>query len=105
MNAVPPLTVIAISTAVPGQEEALRTAQKELVAATAKEPGCLRYVLHQSLEDGRVLVFVESWASENAWKAHMHGAAITRFHASGASRLIQDFSLFRMNLVSDGERV
>jgi quinol monooxygenase YgiN len=97
-----PLTIVAIATACPGQEKALRAAQEKLVAETVKEPGCLRYELHQSLEDERVLIFVESWQSEEAWKAHMQGAAIKRFHASGASNLIQDFSLFRMNLVADG---
>jgi quinol monooxygenase YgiN len=72
------------------------------VAETVREPGCLRYELHQSIEDGCVLIFMESWASAAKWKAHMQGVAIKRFHASGASNFIQDFSLFRMSLVSDG---
>jgi quinol monooxygenase YgiN len=97
-----PLTIVAITTAAPGKEEHLRAAQEKLVAETVKESGCLRYELHQSLEDRRVLVFVESWESEEQWRAHMQGAAIKRFHASGASNLIQDFSLFRLNLVTDG---
>jgi quinol monooxygenase YgiN len=63
--------------------------------------GCLRYELHQSLEDGRVLVFIESWESEAHWRAHMQGVAIRRFHASGAGNLIGDFSLMRMNLVAE----
>ena len=97
-----PLTIVAIATAAPGQEAALRTAQEQLVAETIKEPGCLRYELHQSREDSRVLVFVETWASEALWRAHMEGAAIKRFHASGASKLIVDFSLLQMSLVADG---
>ena len=96
------LTVIAISTAVRGQEQALRSAQERLVAETVKEPGCLRYELHQSLDDGRVLIFVESWESESAWRAHMNGAAVRRFAASGANRLIEDFSLHRMTEVGKG---
>jgi hypothetical protein len=32
----------------------------------------------------------------------MEGAAIQRFHASGASRLIVDFSLLQMSLIADG---
>ena len=36
------------------------------------------------------------------WRSHMQGAAIARFHASGASRLIVDFSLLQMSLVADG---
>jgi quinol monooxygenase YgiN len=104
MSASSPLTIVAIATALPGQEKTLRAAQEKLVADTAKEPGCLRYELHQSLEDGRVLVSIESWENEEKWRAHMQGAAIKCFHASGAGNLIQDFSLIRMNLIADGAR-
>jgi quinol monooxygenase YgiN len=99
-----PLTIIAIATAAPGQEAALRAAQEMLVVETVSEPGCLRYELHQSLEDGRLLIFVESWASEEAWRAHMQGAPMKRFQTSGAGELIQDFALYRMSLVADGNR-
>ena len=95
-----PLTIVAIATAAPGEEATLRAAQEQLVAETIKEPGCLRYELHQSREDSRVLVFVETWASEAQWRAHMEGAAVKRFHASGASKLIMDFSLLQMSLVA-----
>ena len=100
MSALSPLTLVAIATALPGQEKTLRAAQEKLVADTAKEPGCLCYELHQSLEDGRVLVFIDSWESEVHWRAHMQGAGIKRFHASGAGNLIGDFSLIRMKLVA-----
>jgi quinol monooxygenase YgiN len=99
-----PLTLVAIATAAPGQEKTLRAAQEKLVAETVKEPGCLRYELHQSIEDPCVLIFVESWATEQAWRDHMQGAAIKRFHASGAGNLFADFTLHRMNLVTDGSR-
>ena len=56
----PPLTIVAIATAAPGQEAALRAAQEQLVAETVQEPGCLRYELHQSREDGKVLVLRQS---------------------------------------------
>lgn len=102
MNKPSPLTIVAIATASPGQEKALRSAQEKLVVETVKEPGCLRYELHQSIEDGRVLIFMESWASEEAWRNHMQGTAIKRFHASGAGNLFADFTLYRMNLVTDG---
>jgi quinol monooxygenase YgiN len=98
-----PLTIVAIATAVAGKEHLLRAAQEKLVAETVKERGCLRYELNQSLDDGRILIFTEKWASEREWHAHMEGAAIKRFRASGANNLIADFSLFRMALVADGE--
>jgi quinol monooxygenase YgiN len=96
------LTIVAITVAAAGKEQALRAAQEKLVAETAKEPGCLRYELNQSLDDGRVLIFTEKWASEREWRAHMEGAAMRRFNASGASQLIEDFSLLRMATVADG---
>jgi len=97
------LAIIAITTAVSGQENALRAEQEKLVAETLNEPGCLRYELSQSLEDPRILVFTERWASERAWRAHMEGAAMQRFSASGAPSLIADFQLYRMNNVAGGE--
>jgi quinol monooxygenase YgiN len=102
MSTSAPLKIIAIATALPEKEKALRTAQATLVAETIKEPGCLHFELYQSLETGRVLIFVESWASEPLWRAHMNGAAIGRFQASGGGSLIQDFVLHRAALVADG---
>lgn len=97
-----PLNILAINTAVKGAEVRLRAAQEILVAETVTEPGCLRYELNRSLDDGRILVFLESWASEDAWRAHMQGAAIRRFQMSGAPNLIADFQLHRLAPVTDG---
>jgi quinol monooxygenase YgiN len=96
-----PLTIIAICRSVPGGEDRLRAAQEALVAETVREPGCIRYELNQSLDDARILIFVESWASEELWRAHMQSAAIKRFQASGAPNLIADFQLHRLTLVAD----
>ncbi|ANM07661.1 antibiotic biosynthesis monooxygenase protein (plasmid) [Rhizobium phaseoli] len=95
-----PLTIIAITTAKPGKEAALGAAQENLVAETLIEDGCLRYELHQSLDDGRVRVFVESWASEQQWRAHMEGAAMQRFQASGVGEYFADFALHRLTKVT-----
>jgi len=91
-----PLTVIAITTAKLGKEAALGAVQEQLVAETLAEDGCLRYELHQSLDDGRVRIFVETWASEAQWLAHMQGVAMQRFQASGVGDYFADFSLHRL---------
>jgi quinol monooxygenase YgiN len=96
-----PLTIIAVTKAVAGQEGALRAAQQRLVAETVNEPGCIRYELNQSLDDPRMLIFTESWATESLWRAHMEGDAMRRFQNSGASRLIEEFALFRLGLVAN----
>jgi quinol monooxygenase YgiN len=94
-----PLTIIAITRAAAGREKELRAAQEKLVAATLKEPGCLRYELNQSLDDGRTLIFVESWESEAAWKTHMEAPAITHFRANGGEH-IEEFTLHRLTPVA-----
>jgi len=97
-----PLTVVAIAVAVAGQEAKLRELQQRLVADTLNEPGCIRFELNQAIDDPRVLIFTETWASEADWRKHMQGAAIQRFQASGAGRLIADFTLFRAHRVAGG---
>jgi Antibiotic biosynthesis monooxygenase len=78
-----PLNILAIATAVNGSEHRLRAAQEILVAETVKEPGCLRYELSQSLDDGRILVFVESW------QAKKPGGLTCREPQSNASRRVE----------------
>ncbi|WP_333574009.1 putative quinol monooxygenase [Sphingomonas sp.] len=95
-----PITIIAVTVAAEGQETRVREAQERLVIETLSEPGCLRYELNQSIDDPRVLIFTETWATEAAWRAHMDGAAMQRFQASGASRLLSDFTLFRARRVA-----
>ncbi|MER8872477.1 antibiotic biosynthesis monooxygenase [Mesorhizobium sp. M0622] len=95
-----PLTVIAITTAKPGKEAALGAAQEKLVAETLLEDGCLRYELHQSLDDGRIRIFVETWESEAEWRAHMDGAAMQRFQARGVGDYFADFALHRLTKVA-----
>ena len=102
MTSSSPLGILAIATAVPGKHGVLRAAQEKLVAETVKEPGCIRYELHQSIEDPHLLVFVETWESEALWRAHMRGQAVRRFQASDASQLFQSFTLHRLVPVADG---
>lgn len=94
------LTIIAITTAKPGKEAALGAAQEKLVTETLTEDGCLRYELHQSLDNGAVRIFVESWESEAKWQAHMEGAAMQRFLASGVGDYFADFTLHRLGKVA-----
>ncbi len=100
MNTQQALTVIAITTAVYGKEAQLRASQEQLVADTLKEPGCLRYELHQSQEDGRILIFVETWETEELWQQHMNGEAIRLWKANGGEELIQEIIIHKMDLVA-----
>ncbi|MBB3195859.1 putative quinol monooxygenase [Roseateles terrae] len=86
------LIVVAQARAKAGFTEALIDAQRTLVKATRLAPGCLQYDLHRSTNEPDVVVFVETWESEEAWSRHMRGAAIEQFRRSGG-HLIGDFQL------------
>jgi quinol monooxygenase YgiN len=94
-----PLVIIAQALAGPGFEQQLIDAQKRLVEAARKSPGCLRYELNVSAEDSRHIVFVEQWASTADWQRHMAGPHINTFRNT-AGHLIADFSLLQMTQVA-----
>jgi quinol monooxygenase YgiN len=94
------LVVIAEVIAIDGHQFDLRAAQEKLVAETLKEQGCELYELNQSLDDSRILIFVERWTTEDDWKAHMTGEAVANFRASGAPRWIASQKLHRMTCVA-----
>ncbi|PIE68927.1 MAG: antibiotic biosynthesis monooxygenase [Deltaproteobacteria bacterium] len=43
----------------------------KLIEPTRKEDGCVRYMLHQSLDNPATFLFVETWASEAALEQHV----------------------------------
>ena len=65
------LTVVATTVARPEAAERVLTELNRLVEPTRREDGCLEYVMHRSLDDPAVFVFVERWASEAHLRAHM----------------------------------
>ncbi len=86
------LIVIARARAKPGTAAELIAAQTRLVHASRTAPGCIRYDLHVSTNEPEVVLFVETWASEAAWKAHMGSLAIQEFRSTGG-HLIGEFNL------------
>jgi quinol monooxygenase YgiN len=70
------LYVIAELVAKPDQAEALRAILVPFVEGARKEPGCMHYsLLEDAKQPGRFLTF-ETWANEDALKAHMTTPAI-----------------------------
>jgi quinol monooxygenase YgiN len=94
------LTIIATVIAVSGKQGLLREAQLNLVTATLKEEGCVRYELHHSIDNPETSIFVETWATEAHWEAHMQGEAIKAFEASGAGDFIAKLSMEKLTKVA-----
>ncbi|NYE63178.1 quinol monooxygenase YgiN [Duganella sp. 1224] len=93
------ITIVAQARAKPGMEERMVAAQIALVEATRGSAGCLRYELHRSLQDPSQVMFVEEWASYEAWHAHMRSERIRQFQRTGGAA-IGDFQLYEMRQVA-----
>ena len=93
------LTIVAHARAKPGLEDLMISEQTKLVEATVQAPGCIRYELHRSNTDPRLVTFVEEWASADDWHKHMQSPAIQAFRAN-AGHCIGDFSLFEMHRIA-----
>ena len=65
------LTVIAVLTAKPGMEQALREAALGLIPITRQEPGCINYDLHVSIENPGQFIFHENWESKQHLDDHL----------------------------------
>lgn len=81
------LTVTARMVVAPGKADLAAKEMMVLVEDTRKEPGCLRYDLHQGSDNPDVFVFIEEWESRSLWEAHMQGAAIRAFNGRIGSGL------------------
>ncbi len=82
------LTVVARPTVDPDRLEEVKSALVELVEATLKEEGCLRYEMHQDNEYPNRFVFMEIWESRRLWRHHMAGAAVRSFNATVSGGII-----------------
>jgi len=93
------LSIIAQPVVDPARLDEVKAAMLELVEDTLKEPGCIRYELHQDSNQPNRLTFVELWESRELWVQHMSGEAIQRFNAQIAGGII-DFELQEMERIS-----
>ncbi|MDM5088144.1 antibiotic biosynthesis monooxygenase [Aeromonas bestiarum] len=76
-----PVIVIAQLEAKPEFSAQFRAALEPLIAATLQEAGCLRYQLHQSLDNPHGWMLHEEWESEATLKAHQQQAHFLAFVA------------------------
>jgi quinol monooxygenase YgiN len=65
------LTVVAQIKAKPGQESTVRQELLSLVAPSRNDAGCLKYDLHQALDNPALFLFHENWVSKAHLDAHL----------------------------------
>ncbi len=77
------LKVIAHIDVFPEYLDQVLPIQKEAVAVTLTEPGCLEYTLYQNIETPNILTFVSTWATGEDFQVH----AKSPYLAEKATRL------------------
>ena len=65
------LHVVAVITAKPGSEDAVREAMAGLVGPTREEEGCITYSLSESATSPGTFVTVEEWSDPSDLDQHM----------------------------------
>jgi quinol monooxygenase YgiN len=66
------VTVVAQIRAKDGMEERVKQELVGLVGPTRSEKGCIKYELHQSVENKSLFMFYEKWASKKDLDEHIH---------------------------------
>jgi quinol monooxygenase YgiN len=66
------VTVAAQIRAKDGMEEEVKQELMGLVGPTRSEKGCIKYELHQSVENKSLFMFYENWASRKDLDEHVH---------------------------------
>lgn len=75
------VTLIVILRAREGQETLLEAELRALVGPSRKEPGCLAYSLHRSIDTPGALLLHEVWAGREAHTEHSHTPHFLRWNA------------------------
>jgi quinol monooxygenase YgiN len=66
------LTVVAQIRAKDGMEETVKQELEALVGPTRSEKGCIKYELHQCVENKSLFMFYEKWVSKKDLDEHLH---------------------------------
>lgn len=77
----------AIIRSKPAFKEDVQRMLENLVVQTRKEPACLRYDLHQGIDDEQLFVFYEIWENEAGLAAHNEQPYIRQFMAEAMEML------------------
>ncbi len=102
-GAVLPLIVIAAMRARPGMKPALGQALDALVTATRGEAGCIRYDLHQGLDDQDLFVMYEVWANKADHDTHSNSPHLRAFSQASRDLLDGEMRIDRLTPLQPGE--
>ncbi len=74
----------------PGEEERAKDYIRVMQEHTRKEPGCRRYVGHQSMQDPRRFCFYEVYDDQAALDAHRGAPYFREYVTNGLGKLMEE---------------
>lgn len=93
------IAVVATMKAKIDKVEALKAALLALVAPSRADAGCIRYELHQDLENDATFVFIEQWESREALDAHLAQPHLEDFKAKAPDLLDGPLDIRVLNIL------
>lgn len=76
---LPEIVCVAELTAKEGMVDILLENLLALVPLSKSEPGCLRYELHQNLENTNMLTFIDRFKDQDAFDQHCEASYIKKY--------------------------
>ena len=83
------VTLLVQFTVKPGGEERVREIVRAMEQHTRKEPGCVSYIGHQSIEDPLRFFFYETYKDEAALAAHRASPHFREYISNGLDALLE----------------
>ena len=87
------LVCIAKFTAKDGETEKLMENLYSLIKLTHQEGGCIRYELNQSLDNPKVITFIEKWYDKSTFDAHCNTDYIKGFFNNGKPEHVESYEV------------
>lgn len=72
----------------PGSEEQCKLYMRNMEVHTHKEPGCLMYIAHQSVDDPAQLAFYEQYTDMAAFETHTKSSYFNEFVINGLNQFV-----------------
>jgi quinol monooxygenase YgiN/catechol 2,3-dioxygenase-like lactoylglutathione lyase family enzyme len=85
----------------PGCEDRVKDLLRHLAAASSQEPGCLRYIVHQSEHNPAHFLLYEVYRDADALRAHSESPHFKRYVLGEAVALLQSRERLELNIVVD----
>ncbi|MFG0258099.1 MAG: putative quinol monooxygenase [Phycisphaerales bacterium JB043] len=95
---MPQLIIVARIQAKDDKIELVKNQLLKLIGTTHKEPGCVKYDLHQDNKNPAHFLFYEIWDSRELWQTHMANQHLKEYMAA-TEGAVDQLDLYEMTRI------